>query len=174
MIDPRNQAKYQVRFDWGLEGAAAVAPGAHVLVWADALPGPGVEPLAVAHEGAIITGSVGSRAAVAQWILARQVELGGRAVVAVVAAGGPTGRFAVEDLLAAGAVIDALAEVGIDFTSPEAAAAAGAYVGLRNATAHVLSACVSGQEAGAQTVAAAREANARAEFGILREFAPTT
>ena len=170
MTDPRNQAKYQVRFDWGVAGAAAIVPGAHVLVWADALPTAGPDPLAVAHDGAIVAGSVGARAAVAQWILDRQVELGGRAVVAVIAAGGPDGRFAVEDLLAAGAVIDALAEVGIDFTSPEAAAAAGAYAGLRNATAHVLSACVSGQEAGADVVAAAREANARADFGILREF----
>jgi 2-phosphosulfolactate phosphatase len=169
VIDPRNQAKYQVRFDWGLDGAAAITPGAHILVWADALPGPTIDPLA-GHDAAVITGSVGSRTAVAQWILARQVELGGRAIVAVVAAGGVDGRFAVEDLLAAGAVIDALGEVGIDFTSPEAAAAAGAYAGLRNATAHVLSACVSGQEAGAEAVAAAREANARAEFDILREF----
>lgn len=174
MIDPRNQAKYQVRFDWGMDGTAAIAPGAHILVWTDALPEPGPDPLAIAHEGAIIIGSVGSRTAVAQWILARQVELGGRAIVAVVAAGGPDGRFAVEDLLAAGAVIDALGEVGIDFTSPEAAAAAGAYAGLRNATAHVLSACVGGQEAGAEAVAAAREANARAEFDILREFVPTS
>ncbi|MDF1478453.1 2-phosphosulfolactate phosphatase [Leifsonia sp. H3M29-4] len=173
MSDPRNQTKYQVRFDWGLAGAAAIAPGSHIVVWADALPEPVADPLALRHDGALITGSVGSRTAVAQWILAKQVELGGRAVVAVVAAGGPDGRFAVEDLLAAGAVIDALAEVGIDFTSPEAAAAAGAFAGLRNATAHVLSACVSGQEAGAGAVAAAREANARAEFGILREFGPS-
>lgn len=171
MNDPRNQSKYQVRFDWGLEGAAAIAPGAHIIVWADALPEAGPDPLSLTHDGAIVTGSTGSRTAVAEWILARQVELGGRAIVAVVAAGRDGGRFAVEDLLAAGAVIDALADVGIDFTSPEAAAAAGAFAGLRNATAHVLSASVTGQELGAEAVARAREANGSADFSILREFA---
>jgi 2-phosphosulfolactate phosphatase len=172
--DPRNQAKYQVRFDWGLDGAAAIAPGAHIVVWADALPDGAVDPLALEHDGAIVTGSAGSRTAVAEWILARQVALGGRAIVAVVAAGRDGGRFAVEDLLAAGAVIDALAGVGIDFTSPEAAAAAGAFAELRNATAHVLSASVTGQQLGPEAVTAAREANASGEFGILREFAVPT
>lgn len=48
--------------------------------------------------------------------------------------------FAVEDLLAAGAVVDALTEVGIDHTSPEAAAACAAYTGLRRAVRHLVSA----------------------------------
>lgn len=156
-----------MRFDWGLDGAAAIAPGAHVLVWADVFPGED-NPLAVDFDGAVLTGGVGSREEVAAWILARQVELGGRAVVAVVAAG-RAGGFAVEDLLAAGAVIDALADVGIDFTSPEAAAAVGAYAGLRNATGHVLSASVTGQELGADAVAAARAAAASTGFVVLRE-----
>lgn len=171
MTDPRNQAKYQVRFDWGLEGAAAIASGAHIVVWADALPG-GPDPLTLDHDNAIVAGSIGARQAIAEWILARQVDLGGRAIVAVVAAGGPGGRFAVEDLLIAGAVIDALSDVGIDFTSPEAAAAIGAYTGLRNATAHVLSASVAGQLAGAEAVAAARERASSSEVEVLREFRP--
>ena len=171
MSSPRNQPQYQVRFDWGVEGASAIAPGAHIVVWADALGG---EVPALDHDGAIITGSVGSRAAIAAWVLERQVELGDRATVAVVAAGGPHGRFAVEDLLAAGAVIDALAEVGIDYISPEAAAAVGAYAGLRNATGHVLSACVTGQEImaaeGREPIDAARAHNDAPEFRILKEF----
>lgn len=174
MTSPRNQPQYQVRFEWGVDGANAIAPGAHIVVWADALPTGTADPLAIAHEGAILTGSVGSRKAIAAWVLERQVELGDRATIAVVAAGGPDGRFAVEDLLAAGAVIDALADVGIDYISPEAGAAVGAYAGLRNATGHVLSACVSGQEllaaAGRGPVDAAREANDGAGFRILREF----
>lgn len=168
MSDPRNQSKYQVRFDWGLRGAEAIAPGAQVIVWADALPGT-ADPSQLEHDGAILTGGVGARTAMAEWILARQVELGGRAVVAVVAAGSADGRFAVEDLLVAGAVIDALADVGIDFTSPEAAAAVGAYQGLRNAVGHVLSASVSGQLAGADAVGAARQANLSDQFVVLRE-----
>jgi hypothetical protein len=172
LTSPRNQPQYQVRFDWGIEGANAIAPGAHIVVWADALGG-GEAP-AIEHDGAIITGGVGSRAAIAAWVLERQVELGDRATVSVVAAGGPGGRFAVEDLLAAGAVIDALADVGIDYISPEAAAAVGAYTGLRNATGHVLSACVTGQELlaaeGRQVIDAARERNEGAAFAILKEF----
>ena len=171
---PRNQPQYQIRFDWGVQGANAIAPGAHIVVWVDALATGTADPETIAHSGAIVTGSVGARKAIAEWVLERQVELGDRATVAVVAAGGPDGRFAVEDLLAAGAVIDALADVGIDYISPEAAAAVGAYTGLRNATGHVLSACVTGQELlaaeGRGPIDAAREANDSAEFSILREF----
>ena len=171
---PRNQPQYQVRFDWGIDGANALAPGADVLVWVDAIPGGIADPGTITHGGALITGSTGSRVAVADWVLARQVELGDRATVAVVAAGGPDGRFAVEDLLAAGAIIDAIADVGIDYISPEAAAAVGAYSGLRNAVGHVLSACVAGQELlaseGRDAVDAARAANDSREFAILREF----
>ncbi len=168
MTDPRNQGKYQVRFDWGMDGAAAIAPGAHVVVWADAIPG-SADPLTLDFDGAILGGGVGAREAIARWILARQVDLGGRAVVAVVAAGTPEGRYAVEDLLVAGSIIDALAEVGIDFTSPEAAAAVGAYHGLRNAVGHVLSASVAGQSVGPEAVAAARQSNLSEEFTVLRE-----
>ncbi len=174
MTSAANQSRYQVRFDWGLDGAAAIAPGAHVVVWVDALPSGGVDPRDVRHNGALVTGSIGSRRAVADWVLALQERLGDRAYVAVVAAGGPNGRFAVEDLVAAGAVIDALADVGLDFSSPEAAAAMGAYAGLRNAGSHVLSASVTGQEvlaeSGPEVVDAARTANASPEFDVLREF----
>jgi hypothetical protein len=47
---------------------------------------------------------------------------------------------ATEDLLAAGAVIDQLATLGLDATSPEAAAAEAAYRGLARATSHLLTA----------------------------------
>ena len=84
------------------------------------------------------------------------------------------GRFAVEDLLTAGAVIDAIADTGIDFTSPEAAAAIGAYAGLRNATGHVLTASVTGKQVVASgdtaLMDAARAAHASTELRILKEF----
>ena len=170
MSSPRNQPQYQVRFEWGIEGADAIAPGSHIVVWADAHAGGDSDPLAITHDGAIITGSVGSREAVARWVLERQVELGDRAVVAVVAAGGPGGRFAVEDMLAAGAVIDALATVGIDFNSPEAAAACAAYEGLRNATLHLTSASETGQRVGTEALAGARAVNSESAVRVLREF----
>ena len=175
MNDPRNQSQYQVRFDWGLDGAAAIAPGAHIIVWTDAIRTTGApDPALLDTEAAVILGSVGNRAAVAQWVLARQTELGDRAIVAVVAAGTDDGRFAVEDLLAAGAVIDAIADTGIDFTSPEAAAAIGAYAGLRNAAGHVLTASVTGKQVTAsgdtERMDAARAAHVDPELRILKEF----
>ena len=172
---PRNQTKYQIRFDWGLGGGTAIAPGAHIVVWVDALTTAlAPDPLNIPHGSAVVLGTVGNAAAVAAWVLERQVELGDRATVAVVAAGSDDGHFAVEDLIAAGAVIDAIAAVGIDFISPEAAAAVGAFVGLRNATGHVLSASVTGQQIisvhGRDFVDAARTANSQPEVTVLREF----
>jgi 2-phosphosulfolactate phosphatase len=55
-------------------------------------------------------------------------------------------RFAVEDQLGAGAVVDALGALGIDHTSPEAAAAGESFRGLRSAVRHLLTASGSGQE----------------------------
>lgn len=178
MTSPRSQPQYQIRFDWGVDGAAAIAPGADILVWVDALEPPAgeaaVDVAELPHDGAIVAGTVGSREAIARWVLECQEIIGDRATVAVVAAGTADGRFAVEDLLAAGAVIDALAEVGIDYISPEAAAAVGAYAGLRFATSHVLSASVSGQEIiateGRDRVEAAVSRNAASDAEILREF----
>jgi hypothetical protein len=167
------QAKYQVRFDWASAGAAAVAADADVVVWIDALPADGpagtvdaAPALAAAPaESAVLAAGLTDAPAVARWILDEQVRLGRRAMIALVAAGGavagPVGaaagaaaaqgsgtapRFAVEDLLAAGAVVDALAASGIDYSSPEAAAACAAFTGLRGAVAHLLTASVSGQE----------------------------
>jgi 2-phosphosulfolactate phosphatase len=140
--------------------------GAHVLVWCDALPTGHAVP---EFEGAIVSGSTGSAAGVAQWVIGLQQSLGDRAVVAVVAAGTDDGGFAVEDFLAAGAVIDALATVGIDFNSPEAASACAAYEGLRNATQHLTSASETGQRVGAEALAEAKATNSAAEVRVLKK-----
>jgi len=171
----RNQSQYQVRLDWGLEGAAAVTPGAHIVIWVDALGTPGApDPRAIPGESAIVLGSTGNSAALAAWVLERQAERGDRVIIAVVAAGTDEGRFAVEDLLAAGAVIDAIIAVGLDSTSPEAAAAAASFEGLRNAVSHLLSASVTAKqlaEAGrGQAVVEAKALNAEPGIRILREF----
>jgi hypothetical protein len=140
---PRSQTDYQVRFDWGSVGAAAVAFDADVVAWIDEL---GAEPVPA---GARVT-SLAEADEFAAWCLTRQEELGGRFRIAVVAAGATQSdgslRFTVEDLLGAGAVIDAIAELGIDHQSPEAAAAAAAYTGLRKATRHLINASVSARE----------------------------
>lgn len=156
MNNPHGQGSYQVRFDWGSVGADTISEGAHVVVWVDQLRA-GADGGGPDGGGVLVTSSVDLMRAtleeasdIAAVALRRQTELGGRFVIAVVAAGAPradgTLRFAVEDLLAAGAVIEALAAVGIDHQSPEAAAAASAYTGLKNATRHLISASASSRE----------------------------
>jgi hypothetical protein len=153
-----HQSKYQVRLDQGVAGAARIASGAHVVVVVDVLDGHGLlstadvlaAVAAVSDAGALVLhATAASSADVARRVLARQAERGDRAVVAVVAAGALDDdgfRSAVEDVLAAGAVVDALAASGIDFSSPEAAVACAAAVSLRGAQSHLLTASSSAAE----------------------------
>jgi 2-phosphosulfolactate phosphatase len=180
---PYGQSQYQVRFEWGAVGAETVSEGVGAIVWVDQLPDsrdqaqspdqaqsrdqaqspaaiPAAVPPAVSARGAtVVAGSVQHAAAIADWALARQAESGDRYCIAVIAAGEvrPDGslRFAVEDLLAAGAVVDALAAVGIDYCSPEAAAASAAFSSLRSATGHLMSASATGQALGRPKVSLA-------------------
>ena len=137
------QQRYQVRFDWGVPGAEAVADDADVLVWLDAL-GAAPAPLEALPAGpAVVETGIAGAAATADWILALQERLQRRTMVALIAAGAPRGagvRFAAEDLLAAGAVTDALESRGIDAMSPEAAVADAAYRTLARAVASLLAA----------------------------------
>ena len=132
------QASYQVRFDWGAAGEAAISPGADAVIRVDQLGG-AADARGLEHAEEL-----------ADWAIARQEELGGRFTVAVIATGAERAdggiRFAVEDLLAAGAIIEAIAARGIDHQSPEAAAAASAYRGLQRATRHLIAASVSARE----------------------------
>ncbi len=160
------QDKFQVRFGWGAAAVGKVGTGAHVLVWCDALPTGATVP---GFEGATLLGTTGNAAETAAWILQLQERLGGRAIVAVIAAGTDDGGFAVEDFLTAGAVIDALASVGIDFNSPEAASACAAFEGLRNATLHLTSASETGQSVEPDALAKARAINAEPAVKVLRE-----
>ena len=137
---------------------------AHLIVLVDAISELPSEDFAVELESLLAVGddiaacprivaaSLRNRGAVADRILALQAELGDRAVVNVIAVGEsgrgrPTVRFTVADVLAAGAVIDALVDRGIDHISPEAAVAAAAFVGLNRASKHLISASGSGREA---------------------------
>jgi hypothetical protein len=150
-----HQERYQVRFEWGETGARRITPDAHAVVVVDELDGHG--QASAAQLAAAIAEASGGSAAVfcateasasdaATRILGLQTDLGNRAVVAIVAAGSLDAdgyRVAVEDALAAGAVVDALAALGIDFTSPEAAMVCAGWQGLRKATGHLLTASVS-------------------------------
>lgn len=157
-----------MRFDWGLAGVEDVATDADVIVMVDVLTfttkldtevaaGREVRPerssLASGlsgHPASVVGACFRNRSAVAAWVLAKQAEKGDRFRVAVIAAGAERAegapRFTVEDFLAAGAIVDALAAVGIDYCSPEAAAASAAFMTLRRATGHLISASGSGQE----------------------------
>ncbi len=100
----------------------------------------------------VMLGALRNAAAVATAVRAEQQRRGARTSVAVIACGqrsapgDSTPRFAVEDLLGAGAVIDALGALGLDHTSPEAAAACESFRGLRGAVRHLLTASGTGQE----------------------------
>ncbi|MCU1546472.1 MAG: hypothetical protein JWP30_1572 [Homoserinimonas sp.] len=147
------QQQYQVRFEWGIVGARCISDGADAIVWVDQLAHTAALPEPTEFSGVLqVAGTIQNRAAIAQWVLDRQSDRGDRFTIAVVAVGEARTdgslRFAVEDLLGAGAVIDALAEVGIDHSSPEAAAACAAYTGLSRAASHLISASTSGQALG--------------------------
>ncbi|MGY4858120.1 2-phosphosulfolactate phosphatase [Cryobacterium sp. AP23] len=182
MSDVQPQIKYQVRFDWGVAGFQALAADADVIVLADALPTVATErtlPTPVAAH-TVIVADLSTSDLVADWALARQTEKGDRFSVAVVAVGEsrPDGaiRFAMEDLLVAGAVIDALAERGIDHCSPEAAAAAASFVGLKRAVKHLVKASETGQAlaaAGHAPASAAAPTDAAPTDAAPTDAAPT-
>jgi 2-phosphosulfolactate phosphatase len=241
---PFGQTQYQVRFDWGIQGADATGDGADVVVVVDvlsftttvdratalglevvpcapedarelahqhgallaarrgagvslapssitpesvagltrvAIPSPNGSRIAAAladQPALVVAGSLRNATAIARWALAQQGDKGDRFTVAVIAAGetraDDTIRFALEDLLGAGAIIDALAEVGIDYCSPEAAASAAAFTGLRNATGHLIGASSSGRELAERGFRAdvdiAIEIDASSTVPVLREF----
>lgn len=172
LVAARTQQQYQVRFAWGVAGAERIAHDAHLLVWVDVLPGAHDDPSALRRVVAalpdgpeVVLGHLTNATAVARRVTSLQAERGDRCVVAIVAAGTDHAArsdaadaageaqdvpgspdFAVEDLLAAGAVLDALAAEGIDHTSPEAAAACAAHTGLRRATKHLVSASEAARE----------------------------
>ncbi|WP_314505694.1 2-phosphosulfolactate phosphatase [uncultured Microbacterium sp.] len=107
---------------------------------------------AAADAGALVLlGALTNASAVAAAALAEQQRRGARTSIAVIAAGelGSVDarlRFAMEDQLGAGAVVDALGALGIDHTSPDAAVAAESFRALRRAAKHLLTASGSGLE----------------------------
>lgn len=200
---PLDQSSYQVRFEWGVDGLARLAP-ADVTVVVDVLRfssaviqeverggtvpmdasahavSRGGAAIAEAANGLVLVGGLRNAAAVARAILAEQERRGARTSVAVIAAGelasrepGAPLRFAVEDLLGAGAVIDALADLGLDHSSPEAAVAGEGFRSLRGAAKHLLTASGSGREFEAaglrDEVLAAAAVDAASVVPVLRD-----
>jgi 2-phosphosulfolactate phosphatase len=134
----------------------AVAAGERVLLDDDAhavsINGAPAAGRAAEDDALVLLGCLRNASAVAAAIADEQDGRGARTSVSIIAAGERIGsdhmspvRF-VEDLLGAGAIIDALGEHGIDHTSPEAAAAVEAYRGLGGGVRHLIGASGSGQE----------------------------
>ncbi|WP_423921907.1 hypothetical protein ACPEEZ_01685 [Frigoribacterium sp. 2-23] len=184
-MSAHRQTRYQVRFDWGEGGAARVADGAHVVVVVDQLDGHGSSSTRAAVEriarhapagASVLHATTASAADAARYVLDAQAARGDRAIVAIVAVGAddPTGfRPCVEDLLAAGAVVDALAARGIDFSSPEAAAACAAAVSLQKAAGHLLTASSSAAEVTEAGGTVATIADRSPQVDVIREFSVT-
>ncbi|MFB7251032.1 2-phosphosulfolactate phosphatase [Microbacterium sp. NPDC056234] len=173
MPQPFDQSTYQVRLEWGVAGLERLAP-ADVVVVVDVLrfsstvtdtvaAGESVDletAIGWSANGAAVTRAAGAEtvligclrnaSAVARAVAALQDRRQRRTSVAVIAAGERASdgglRFAVEDHLGAGAIIAALSDLGIDHTSPEAAAACESARGLRRALRHLLAASGSGRE----------------------------
>jgi 2-phosphosulfolactate phosphatase len=117
------------------------------------LPSPNGSALAshLASSGSTVLGAcLRNRSAVAGWLASRPRAGAGRPEVAVVAAGErwPDGtlRPAAEDLWGAGAVIAALASLGVTGLSPEARSAAGAWHAVEATLDTALTSCSSGRE----------------------------
>ncbi len=101
----------------------------------------------------MLLGGLRNATAVARTVYAEQERRGARTSIAIVACGELTGRaadahlrFAVEDQLGAGAIVDALGTLGIDHTSPEAAVAGESFRALSRAARHLVTASGSGRE----------------------------
>ncbi|GGH41597.1 hypothetical protein GCM10010921_14280 [Microbacterium album] len=139
---------------FGSAAAAAVAGGGELRLDEASAPGSDGAEIATAaaelgHTPLVLAGALRNAAAIARAIKAEQERRGARTSVSVIAAGERPDvgelRFAVEDHLGAGAIVDALAGLGIDHSSPEAVAAAESFAALRRAIRHLLTASGSGR-----------------------------
>lgn len=196
--DALAQANYQVRLEWGEAGRRRLAPADVVVVVQtlglssraisaaeDERPlAASTDPadrlaLSAAQAGAhVIVAGVRNAAAVAAHVLDVQRSRGERTSIAVIAAGevedsaGDGIRFAVEDLLGLGAVVAALADLGIDHASPDAAVAGEGFRALRGAVRHLLTASGTGRllaDTGERDlVLAAAERDAASVVPVLR------
>jgi 2-phosphosulfolactate phosphatase len=198
--DALAQANYQVRLEWGDAGLRRLAP-AHVVVVVQTLGLTARVLAAVESDGSVTASSsdpatrialaaeragahvvvagIRNAAAVAAHVLDVQRSRGDRTSIAVVAAGdadtaeGAAPRFAVEDLLGAGAVVAALGDLGIDHASPDAAVAGEGFRALRGAVRHLLTASGTGRlraDAGERDlVLAAAERDAASVVPVLRD-----
>ncbi|MCI9857573.1 2-phosphosulfolactate phosphatase [Microbacterium proteolyticum] len=194
------QSDYQVRLEWGAAGLARLAP-ADVVVVVQTL-GLSARALNACEEGGtldleidddaaaslvraaaaggahVVVGGLRNAAAVAAHVMEVQRTRHLRTSISIVAAGyaddGDAAgvRFAVDDLLGAGAVVAALGDLGIDHASPDAAVAGEGFLALGGAVRHLLSASGTGRALAADgrrdAVLAAASRDATTVVPVLR------
>jgi len=143
-----SQSRYQVRLHVGVPASdvPTLASTAHLVLVADALDDGDVSAVPALPDATLRVVGLRTRTRAAAEVLAAQTARGDRAIVAVVTLAGRDRAFNVEDFLVAGAVVDALAAVGIDFSSPEAAAACASFTSLHRAVGHLVTASATGAE----------------------------
>jgi 2-phosphosulfolactate phosphatase len=168
------QSDYQVRLEWGAAGLARLAPADVVVVVQtlglsaralNACEAGGTLDLGIDDDAAaslaraaeaggahVVVGGLRNAAAVASHVMEVQRTRGVRTSISIVAAGyaddnGDAAglRFAVDDLLGAGAVVAALGDLGIDHASPDAAVAGEGFRALGGAVRHLLTASGTGR-----------------------------
>lgn len=172
------QSDYQVRLEWGAAGMARLAPADVVVIVQtlglsaralNACEQGGTLDLATDDDAAaslaraaeaggahVIVGGLRNAAAVAAHVMEVQRARGVRTSISIIAAGyvddgAAAGvRFAVDDLLGAGAVVAALGDLGIDHASPDAAVAGEGFRALGGAVRHLLTASGTGRALAAE------------------------
>lgn len=172
------QSDYQVRLEWGAAGMARLAPADVVVIVQtlglsaralNACEQGGTLDLATDDDAAaslahaaeaggahVIVGGLRNAAAVATHVMEVQRARGVRTSISIIAAGyvddGDAAgvRFAVDDLLGAGAVVAALGDLGIDHASPDAAVAGEGFRALGGAVRHLLTASGTGRALAAE------------------------
>ncbi len=138
-------ANYQVHFGWGISALRKYLDSADVIVWVDVL-GDNQFPhelLPSSRSVPILLSNLEESFAVADWAVNYQLSQHRRLVFAVIGAG--PADVALEDFLAAGAVIERLAQQGIDALAPEAAVANASYSSLERAVGHLIAASENGR-----------------------------
>jgi 2-phosphosulfolactate phosphatase len=136
-----NRPHYQVMCTWGLSGLQRMSTKPDVIIWVNGLSKSAPIPLelnSLPGDSKVLLGSFIDAFAVADWVAAYQLEQQRRLVVLLICA--DSEKRNVADELAAGAIVERLAQKGLDAMSPEAAVVNAAFIQLRNAAAHLIAA----------------------------------
>lgn len=161
---------YQVVSGWGPNALATVEHSADVIIWVNALNLPKYAPDLnnFPSSASVIGCDLQASFAAANWAFDKQLQIGKRLLIAVLCA--DSSGVSVPDSLAAGAVIERLAQLGLDAMSPEAAVLNASYLKLSPVMSHLISASVAARQLGNPTGSWAIDENADiSSLTVLRD-----